>query len=431
MSLSPESILSDLIRIDSSNPPGNETAVAMYLKKLFESAKVKCQIIEPEKGRGSFIARFGSGQKKLIYLSHADVVPAGKDWDFEPFSGKIKDELVYGRGSLDCKDLMAAQVSAALELNREISSLNGELIFIATADEEAGGRLGAGYLTSEVTGDVRADYAVNEGAEHPIIINGKMVYFLQVGEKGTAWCTLKTHGVSGHGSLPTLADNAVVKMADVINRLHNYLPEVVLIPEVEELIARLAELCSINVGALCADSVDSVLDKLSLEKPFVEALRAMTRMTVSPNTIKGGTKTNIVPDYCEAEVDIRILPGQSCEYVENELRRIIGADIEIDFHDYQPPTFTSSTDPFYKMMEEITIELVGEDTICLPIISNGSTDSKYFRKIGVPSYGIGHMAKGFDLQARTTVHGKNERTDIASLYLKKAFLEKLAFRYLA
>lgn len=431
MTIAPEKLLSDLIRIDSTNPPGGETAVALYLKDLFKKAGIEGEIVEPEKGRGSFIARIGSGPKKLLYISHADVVPVGEGWDFEPFSGEIRDGKIHGRGALDCKDLMAAQVSAALQLIKEKASLNGELIIAATADEEVGGRLGADYLTTERPELLQADYAVNEGADHPILIDGKMVYFLQVGEKGTAWCTLKSRGVSGHGSLPTLADNAVVKMARAVSRLHNYRSEVVVVPEVERLLRKLGELCSIKVGSLGADDVDRLLDELPFEKSFVEALRSMTRMTVSPNAIRGGTKTNIVPDYCEADIDIRILPGQDCEYVEKELRKVISKDIEIEFQEYQPPTFSSANDPFFKMMEETTLKLTAKDAICLPAISSGSTDSKFLRKAGVPSYGMGHMDRNFDPQARTTVHGKNERTDIASLHLKTTFLKELALKYLS
>ncbi len=431
MNPAPEKILSDLIRIDSTNPPGNETAVALYLKKLFEDAGVESNIIEPEKGRGSFLVRIGTGSKKLLYLSHSDVVPAGEGWDFEPFSGEIKDGLIHGRGALDCKDLMAAQVSAALQLLEEKTPLNGQLIIAATADEEMGGRLGAGYITENHPDYIEADYTINEGADHPIILDGRMLYFLQVGEKGTAWCRLKAHGTSGHGSIPSLADNAVVKISRAVSRLNNYRAEVVLIPEVEKLLRSLAELCAIKVDALGPDQVDALLEELPLEKSFVESLRSMTRMTVSPNVIKGGSKTNIVPDYCEADVDIRILPGQDCEYVESELRLIINKEIEIEFTEYRTPTFSSSKESFYKLMEEVTLEMSGSSALCLPIISAGSTDSKFIRGAGIPAYGIGHMAEGFDPQARTTVHGRNERTDSASLKLKTAFLKEVARRYLS
>ena len=209
MDLAPEKILSDLIRIDTSNPPGNETRVARYLKELFDAAGIQSEIIEPEPGRGSIIARLGSGERRLLYLSHADVVPAGEGWDFEPFSGEIRDGMVYGRGALDCKDLAAAGVGAALRLAREGAPLNGELIICVAADEERGGALGAEYLVEHHLDKIRADFAINEGAEQPIFVDGKMIYFFQVGEKGTAWCKLKAGGVSCHGSVPSLGDNAV------------------------------------------------------------------------------------------------------------------------------------------------------------------------------------------------------------------------------
>ncbi len=431
MALAPEKILSELIKIDSSNPPGNETAVALYLRKLFDQAGVSGEIIEPEEGRGSFLVRIGSGPKKLLYIAHSDVVPVGEGWDFEPFSGELADGVVRGRGALDCKDLIAAQASAALQLIEEKKTLQGELIIAATADEEKGGRLGAGYLSERRPELIQADYAVNEGADQPIMINGKLAYFLQVGEKGTAWCTLKAHGIAGHGSIPTLADNAIVKMTRAVSRLNNYRAEVIVVPEVEKLLKTLAKLCKIEIGELTPDQVDALLEQLPLEKAFVEALRSMTRMTVSPNQICGGTKTNIVPDYCEADIDIRILPGQDCDYVEKELRLVISKDIEIEFNEYRAPTFSSSRESFYRLMEEVTLELAGPDAICLPVISAGSTDSKFLRGIGIPSYGIGHMASGFDQGARTTVHGRNERIDVRSLHLKTAFLKELALRYLA
>jgi len=429
--MKPESILSDLIRINTVNPPGNETAAAEYLKNLFSDNGLESEIIEPESGRGTFIARIGKGSKKLLYVSHLDVVPVGDDWDFEPFSGEVKDGVIYGRGALDCKDLTAAQVVAALELQAEGVPLNGQIIIVATADEEKGGTLGADYLIKKEADKIKADYAVNEGADQPILINEKLAYFIQVGEKGTAWCTLKAHGVAGHGSIPTLADNAVVKMARAVSRLHNYRAEVVVVPEVEKLLKNLAKLCNLELITCSADDVDALLDQLPLEKAFVEALRSMTRMTVSPNQIRGGTKTNIVPDYCEADIDIRILPGQDCDYVEKELRMIISKDIEIEFTECKAPTFSSADDSFYRLMEKTTLDLTGKDTICLPVISSGSTDSKYLRGAGIPSYGIGLMAPGFDQGARSTIHGRNERTDVASLRLKTDFLKELARRYLA
>ncbi len=430
MTVTPEMILSDLIRINTVNPPGNETAVARYLQQIFDEVGIPNEIIEPEEGRGSFVARLGSGSKKLLYISHSDVVAAGDDWDFDPFCGEIRQGVIRGRGALDCKDLMAAQVSAVLQLAREGTPLNGELIIAATADEETGGTLGAKYLMENHPEKLQADFAINEGAEQPIFIGGQMIYFFQVGEKGTAWCRLKAKGTSCHGSVPTLGDNAVLKLSQALTALGGYKPEIKLISEVEKLLAELARARGLSFTP-GKDDVDELLNQLALDRGFTETVRAMTRMTVSPNLIQGGMKTNIVPDRCEAELDIRILPGQDRDYVAGELKRVIGEEIEIEFMEYREPTFSTSQAACYRLMESITCKLAGREVLCLPHISTGSTDSKYLRGSGIPAYGIGHMDAGFDQSARTTIHGRNERMDTVSLQLKTNFLTELARLYLA
>lgn len=428
--MTPEKILSELIRINTSNPPGNETAAARYLAGLLRQGGIDGEIIEPAAGRGSLIARCGSGSKKLLYISHLDVVPAGDGWDFDPFAGEIGQGMVYGRGAIDCKDLAAAQVCAALELAREGVALNGELIIAATADEEQGGGLGAGHITARCPEKIRADFAINEGAPHPLSVDGKMLYFIQVGEKGTAWSRLTFRGVSVHGSTPALGDNAVVKACRAVVALQDYRPEIILIPEVAFLLKELARMRGMEMDP-DPQNTDELLARLNLDRTFTEMLRAMTRMTVSPNIISGGIKTNIVPDRCEGELDVRILPGQSADYVLQELFKLLGPGVETALTEYREPTFTSAQSEPYRLIEELTGELAAPGAICLPIISTGSTDSKYLRDIGIPAYGIGHMDGGYDPALSTTMHGRNERIDIKSLRLKTEFLKELARRYLS
>jgi acetylornithine deacetylase/succinyl-diaminopimelate desuccinylase-like protein len=323
---------------------------------------------------------------------------------------------------------MAAQIYAVLQLAREASSLNGTLVFAATADEERGGTHGVQYLLKTCPEKLRADFVVNEGGEGPRTINGREIYFVQVGEKGTAWSRLQAAGYSCHGSVPTMGDNAVLKMARALVALGSYQPGIKMIPEVRFLLQELIRLKGLQ-EPLTEANVDALLDKFT-DRSFAETLRAMTRMTVSPNSIAGGSKTNIVPDECMADVDIRILPGQDRDYVFSELQRCIGKDIAIEIRNYAPPTFSSSQLAPYKLIAEVTQELAGKDTLCLPHISPGATDSRYLREAGIPSYGIGHMAKGSDPELGATIHGKNERIDIASLYFRADFFLALARRYL-
>jgi len=424
----PERMLADLIRLNTVNPPGNEFKVARYLQELFAAAGISYEIIEAEKGRANFIARFGSGTKRLLFLCHADVVPAGEGWDFDPFSGEVAAGMVFGRGALDCKGLMAAQAYAFLRLAREAPSLNGTLIFAATADEEKGGRHGVQYLLKNCPEKIQADFAVNEGGEGPRKINGRQIYFVQVGEKGTAWSRLQATGRSCHGSVPTLGDNAVLKMARALDALKNYQPEIRFIPEVRFLLQELLRVKGLD-EPLNETNVDTLLDRFT-ERSFAETLRAMTRLTVSPNTIAGGSKTNIVPDACTANVDIRILPGQDRNYILNELRRCISEEIVVEIGNYVAPTFSSSQSTPYRLIATTTQELTGAEVLCLPHISTGATDSRYLREAGIPAYGIGHMAKDSDPELGSTIHGKNERIDIASLYFRADFFMALARKYL-
>jgi len=423
--LTVENVLADLIRIQTVNPPGGETEVARYLKRLFDQYSIPNEIIEPSPGRGSFLAYLGEGERSLLYLSHTDVVTATEGWSFAPFSGEIKDGFVHGRGALDCKGLVAAEACAVIQLARE-AKLGGRLIFIAAADEETFGPLGMKYLIENCREKIRADFAINEGGEAPVRIGGKTCHFLAVGEKGPVWVKLRARGSSVHGSLPMLGDNAIVKMAEVIKSLASYQSRIVLTPEVRRLVQTVAELVGLR-DEITEANVDQVIQRVK-DKNFAGYLTAITRMTVSPNMVQGGAKTNIVPDSCEADVDIRVLPGQNKEYVVKEIGRVIG-DIEMEINQYTTPTFSTSDSESYRLISDTLAEFVGDAPV-LPCISSGGTDSRLLREVGIPSYGIGMITLNLDPTMRQSVHGKDEKIDIESLKLKSDFLVRLARRYL-
>ena len=420
-----ESLLSKLIQIQSVNPPGNETEVARYLKQLFDEYQVPNEIIESSPGRGSFLAYLGEGERSLLYLSHTDVVPVSEGWSFAPFSGEIRDGFIHGRGALDCKGLVAAEAFAVLQLASS-AKLKGRLIFAATADEEAGGTLGVKYLLENHKDKITADFVINEGGLAPLRIGDRTCHFTQIGEKGICWMNLKTSGSSAHGSVPMLGDNAVIKMAEVINRLSEYQPKVTFIPEVKQLVQAVAGLegfdKDVNEGNV-EEAIHSLRDRI-----FTGYLTAFTRMTVSPNMVHGGAKTNIVPDSCEAEVDIRVLPGQDKEYILNELGHAIGNTI-VKIIQYHAPTFSTSNSDYYRLVMDTVKESLG-DAVILPCISSGASDSRFLRESGMPCYGIGMMALNLDDNMKQSVHGKDEKIDIDSLKLKSDFLVRLARKYL-
>lgn len=421
-----EDILGDLIRIQSVNPPGGETEAAVYLKALFERSGIPGEIIESAPGRGSFVAHLGEGPKRLLFISHLDVVPVGEGWSFPPFSGAVKEGFVHGRGALDCKGLAAAQAFAMINLART-ANLKGKLIFAATADEEAGSVFGVKYLVDNHRDKLAADFAINEGAEMPIEIGGAVCYFVGVGEKGPLWVNLRAKGVSAHGSLPTLGVNAVVGMAGAIERLAGYRPEIVLVPEVMRFLQAVARLKGFN-GEITLANVDRLIESLE-DKVLAAYLTAITRMTVSVNTIAGGAKTNIVPDKCDAEVDIRVLPGQDEKYVMSEIGKILG-DIELRVNQFTAPSFSTADSEAYRLMADTMQEITGSQHV-LPFISSGGTDSRYLREMGVPSYGIGILTSAPDPAASRSIHGKDEKVDVDGLRRTADFLEAVARKYLA
>jgi acetylornithine deacetylase/succinyl-diaminopimelate desuccinylase-like protein len=421
-----ESILADLIRIDTSNPPGNEKAAADYLANLFGRYGIPHRVVESAPGRASFVARLGRGTRRLLFLSHTDVVPAGSGWDFPPFGGEIRDGYVLGRGALDDKSLVAAEAYVFLRLAEEGRPLNGTLIFVAAADEEAGGRYGLQYLAENLPEVLEADFAVNEGAPEPVMVNGRPIYFLQVGEKGIAQSRLRTGGKAAHGSTPTLGENAVAKMAEIIGRLAGSAPPVELLPEVRVLFEELAR--HLGVPAPTERDPDPFLERFE-DRGFREYLRALTRMTVSPNVVHGGTRVNVVPDACELLVDVRLLPGQTRADAEALLRRLAGPEAEIEVFSYHPPTRSPAQVPACELIQQVLLETTGA-AACLPCLSTGATDSRFLREMGIPAYGICPWRPDFEPALKETVHGPNERIDLASLNLAAEFLYRLAVTYL-
>jgi acetylornithine deacetylase/succinyl-diaminopimelate desuccinylase-like protein len=224
-----------------------------------------------------------------------------------------------------------------------------------------------------------------------------------------------------------LEHNAVVKMARTINAMANYIPQIVLTPETKSLIQTIMLLDGLH-EEVTEDNLDYMLSRLK-DRAIVPYLSAITRMTISPDVIHGGMKTNIVPDSCEAQVDIRLLPGQSWEYVLNELKDALG-DVQTEPLQYHMPSFSSANSKYYRLIEETLKEFVGDAPI-LQSICTGATDSRYMREMDVPSYGIGVMTLNMDKALSDSVHGKNEKIDVASLHIKTDFLVRLAQKYLS
>ena len=420
-----ENVLSDLIRIDTVNPPGNEMAICRYLKSLFDDAGIPNEIQETAEGRGNFFACLGEGQKRLLYASHTDTVSVSPGWSFGPFSGELRDGFVHGRGAQDCKGLVAAEANAMLELAKS-SSLKGRLIFAATADEERGGALGMRLLAEQHPDRVRADFAINEGADPPVKIGNTTYDFISVGEKGPGRLTVRTKGYAGHSSVPVLENNAVVKMGKAITNLAGYKARVVLIPDVKKLLQVFAGIAGFH-EEITEANVDRAIQSLG-SRGLQAQFTAETRMTVSPNIVQGGARVNITPDACHLDCDIRVMPGQDAEYIKKELTPLLG-DAEIDVAQTQAASFSPVDSRHYSLIYNTAKDCL-PDLTPLASICPATTDSRFLRAIGVPTYGIGMMARNLDPLMKASVHGKDEKIDIESLRLRTDFLVSLARNYL-
>ena len=290
-------LLSDLIRINTTNPPGNETAAAKYLVENLSLEDFNCELFESALGRGSVITRLkGTGEKpSLLLLSHLDVVAANADeWSVDPFGGLVKDGYVWGRGALDMKGMTAIEVMTLKLLKRNNVKLEGDVVLAATADEEQGGLAGVDYLLRSCPEKIFADYVLNEGGGSAFPTQNKNVYMVQTAEKGLLWLKVKVKGTPGHGSMPDLADNAIMRMNKVIEKLGNYRSQVLLVPTVTRFLNEVArEDANLQqpISRLLANPElsDQVLDELAkTAKSFAEEIRSRIRMTITPTIIHGG-----------------------------------------------------------------------------------------------------------------------------------------------
>ena len=238
------SLLSELIRLNTTNPPGNETKAANYIAQFLAKEGLRSEIIESAPGRGSVITRLkGTGEKpNLLLLSHLDVVAANpKEWTVDPFAGEVKDGYVYGRGAYDMKCMTAIEIMVIKLLKKNNIKLKGDVVLAATADEEQGGEEGAGYLLRNHKEKVWCPYVINEGGGLAFPSKKGYVFPVQTAEKGILWLRIKAKGTPGHGSTPNMADNAVMRMNKVIDKLANYKPPTIYVPTLKEFLAEMGE----------------------------------------------------------------------------------------------------------------------------------------------------------------------------------------------
>ncbi|HEY8461275.1 MAG TPA: M20/M25/M40 family metallo-hydrolase [Blastocatellia bacterium] len=415
------------LRIDTTNPPGNEIRAAEFFAGICKREGIEHQVFEPFPGRATIWARLrGDGSKRpIILLNHTDVVPHDKDfWTVGAFSGVVKDGFIYGRGAMDMKSLGMAQFVTLLTLKRARVPLKRDVIFLATADEEAGGLSGAGWFAQNrrelIAG---AEFLFNEGGGNVVDPNGR-VLAIGVGpsEKAPAWLRLTATGEGGHGSAPR-QNSSVNRLLRALSRLLDYSPPIRLTPAVEQYFKSIAPLQPPAQAAKFADIRQAIKDPEFLRQLEGEPwLRAVTRNTISITMLQGSNKINVIPPSAHAEIDTRLTPGEKLDRWIAELRGVIKDDsIKIELI----LTFEANASPvdseLVKTVAAVAKQRYPESIITHPVLA-GFTDSHYFRDLGVMSYGFSpFLAPPRELGGG--YHGADERIG------KKAYAEGVRFFY--
>jgi acetylornithine deacetylase/succinyl-diaminopimelate desuccinylase-like protein len=433
----------DLLRVDTTNPPGKEEAAAKVLGAWLKKRGLKPTLLKSAPGRANLVCRIGPEAGGALLLNgHLDVVPADPQrWTHPPFEATIADGFVWGRGAVDMKHMVA--MSAALMAHMHAVGVADKLlrpvILAAVADEEAGCEFGSAWLVDNHPDHVQAEYALGELGGFPLWIGGDTpVIPVQVAEKGIAWLRMHAHGHPGHGSVPR-PDTAVIRLAQAIARIgKSRLPQHVT-PPVDRFVRalagaqppvrRLALLALLNPRASGV-----ILDKIMPDKDLANVFAATLSNTASPTVLAGGSKTNVIPGTASVELDGRTLPGQTTDDLIRELRAIVGPDLAVEFEiiQSQSPTVFPSETPLMKTIQAVLGEAVPGAAV-IPNLIPGFTDAKHWSRLGTVAYGFSPV--WFSQDAGTTFgklyHGDDERIPVDGFHWGLEILHETVRRFCA
>jgi acetylornithine deacetylase/succinyl-diaminopimelate desuccinylase-like protein len=411
--LDPIGLLKDFVAVDTINPPGNEINAVRFYAEIFDQYGISYQVAESAPGRGNIWARIEGGDlPALMLLQHTDVVPADKEyWETDPMLGTIKDGYLYGRGVIDMKGLGIAHLVAFLSAYKNQEKLTRDIVFLATADEEAGGFFGAGWMLEnypEAFDGVKL--LLNEGGSGTTY-GDKEIFSVEVTQKVPVWLRLKSEGSPGHGSSPQTV-SAVTQLIEALNNLYkNPFPARIIQP-VDTYFRSLAE----DMSASEKDTFRDMATAIQSDK-FLRDLQdsspswhALTRDTCSITMLEGSSKINVVPPVAFAEVDCRMLPDRTvAEFIQDFNERVAPFNIQTELIMAFGPAVSSTTSELFQAIEKVTKKEYPNSRV-IPAVSTGFTDSHFTREIGIESYGFNPML--FESGEFRGVHGNNERVKI-------------------
>jgi acetylornithine deacetylase/succinyl-diaminopimelate desuccinylase-like protein len=412
-------ILAGFVQIDTSNPPGNETRGAQYLKAILDREGIASEIFEMQPGRGNIVARLkGNGKKKpLLLMGHIDVVGVEREkWTVEPFGGVVKDGYLYGRGSSDDKGMASACLEVFLLLHRLKVPLDRDVIFLAEAGEEGTSTVGIDYMVEQHWDKIECEYALNEGGMI-YSANGKVKYVgVATTEKVPRGFRLVARGTSGHGSIPR-PDNAITHLAAAVAKVGNWQSPMRLSETTRAFFSRLAKISPADEAFLYTHLEDPANSETVQEKIRATngSYNSMLRTSIVPTIIKGGFRSNVIPGDAEATLDVRALPDEDIDALAAALRKLIN-DPAVEV--IPPPARGRPATPPSKLETDMFRALEGAQaklfpgTVTLPLMLTGATDSAQLRAKGVQAYGLGTVAGD---RERASIHGNDERISVEGL----------------
>lgn len=444
--------LRDLIRIPSVNPPdggadvaagrdprGGETAAATYCAELLTGAGIGAEVLETTPGRGSCFARLPATvrdpEPPLVLLSHVDVVPVeAAAWSRDPFGAELVDGVIWGRGAVDMKDMLAMELTALLALHRSGAERRRDVILAAVADEEAGGEAGALHWARTRpdlfagTDGRPAAAALNEVGGYPIHLDGRRYYAIQVAEKGIVWTRLDASGTPGHGSMPH-ADNPAVNLARAVTRLADADKPMRLIPIVRGFLEGMG---LGDVGAAAADGDEAGVARLLAERVADPVMRrsldAMLRDTITPTIVRAGNKMNVIPGSGEAEIDVRTLPGTDQAAFLAHLQQLAGDEVAVSAVMTMPPVEAPSDAEIVGHMAD-ALRRADPDATPLPMMITPGTDAKALALLGIPTYGFAPLHLDADTPFLSLFHAHDERVPVSALAFGLPVLAEVVGRF--
>ncbi|HEX8218539.1 MAG TPA: M20/M25/M40 family metallo-hydrolase [Chloroflexia bacterium] len=435
----PAELLQDLLRFDTTNPPGNERECVYYIHNLLYEAGFDTEIVGLDDNRPNLVTRLkGRGDAPgLLMQGHVDVVTTyGQDWQHPPFGGDLIDGYIWGRGALDMKSGVAMMIAALLRAKAEGLQPPGDVVLAVLADEEAGSDYGAKYLVEHhpyLFDGVK--YAIGEAGGSTEYIGGRKFYPIQIGEKQMCWMRATLRGPGGHASLPTRG-GAVAKLGRMLTRLDSHRLPVHITPPVRQSIEEIAaalppEMSGPFLGLLDPATTDAVLDRMAglggEMREVARALDAVLHNTANATVLRGGEKTNVIPSEIVVEFDGRLLPGYKPEDMLSELGAVLGDEVELEvvrFTAFEKPIDMSLYDTLAGIMREMDPEGVP-----VPYVLTGVTDAVNFAKLDIQSYGFTPMKLPQGFNDVETVHAANERIPVEAMDFGTEAIYRLLTRF--